>query len=116
MFCAAPVESVPAASAAPQSKKGNLTALWEYAVKSAVAHKEIAEHEGVQVMQCWNEADQLQDNQEKSAKFKKSLSMKFGPQKGNSIHELVSSITTHSLLLVLLNLMHWFFEIDAKKT
>ena len=90
--------------------------LWEYTVKSAVAHKEIAEHEGVQVMQCWNEADQLQDSQEKSAKFKKSLSMKFGPQKGTSIHELVSSITTHSLLLVLLNLMYWFSEIDAKKT
>jgi hypothetical protein len=35
----------------------------------------------------------LQDNNEvKTAKFKKSLGMKFGPQKGNSMFDLVSTI------------------------
>jgi hypothetical protein len=37
----------------------------------------------------------LQDNNEvKTAKFKKSLGMKFGPQKGNSMFDLVSFISS----------------------
>lgn len=66
--------------------------LWEYAVKSAVSHSELSEHEGHQVLQCWQEAEQLQDNAEKNAKFKKLLGMKFGPSKGNTVHELVGVI------------------------
>ena len=31
--------------------------LWEYAVSAAVKAEELAEHEGNQVLQCWNEAE-----------------------------------------------------------
>uniref|UniRef100_A0A7S3H2V5 Bromo domain-containing protein n=1 Tax=Spumella elongata TaxID=89044 RepID=A0A7S3H2V5_9STRA len=73
----------------PKSKKGNITALWEYAAKSAVAHKEISEHEGIQVMQCWAEADQMQDNLVKATKFRTALRLVFGPLKGTTIHDLM---------------------------
>lgn len=73
----------------PKSKKGNLTALWEYTAKSAVAHKEISEYEGIQVIQCWAEADQMQDSFEKATKFRTALHLMFGPLKGSTIHDLV---------------------------
>ena len=73
----------------PKSKKGNLTALWEYTAKLAVAHKEISEHEGFQVMQCWAEADQMQDNSDKATKFRTAVHLMFGPSKGTTIHDLV---------------------------
>ena len=87
--------------------------LWEYAIRSAVASNELAEHEGSQVLQCMLDAEvlyeycyrsltleltwsplsqQVQDgsgSEAKQAKFKRSLSMKFGPAKGSTIFETV---------------------------
>lgn len=68
-----------------------MVTLWEYAVKYAVSHHELTEHEGSQVIQCWHETEPIQDNTEKYAKFKKLLGMKFGP-KGNNVYDLVSHV------------------------
>lgn len=45
------------------------------------------------MLQCWQEADQLQDNLEKNAKFKKLIGIKFGLPQGNTVHELVGVIS-----------------------
>jgi len=68
-----------------------MTTLWEITVKYTVGQKELTEHEGSQVVQCWHDTEPIQDTTEKMAKFKKLLGMKFGP-KGNSVYELVSHI------------------------
>ena len=71
------------------AKRGSITMVWVYAVKSAVSQQELTEAEGYTVEQCWHEADQLQESADKAAKFKKLLLNKYGPAKGNTIHELV---------------------------
>ena len=102
-----------------QIGKGHLTRLWEHSASAAVKDNELAEHEGAQTMACWTEADvsrvieqivqliwmfcssklyydflfkikqQQGTSADKIAKFKKLLSMKFGPARGPAVFEVV---------------------------
>lgn len=81
----------PVAALVP-AKKSSMTTLWEITVRYVVGRKELTEHEGTQVIQCWCDAELISGSAEKMEGFKRLLGMKFGA-KGRSLYDLVSHIS-----------------------
>ena len=97
-----------------QIKRRILIMLCEYGVKLAMQQQELSEADGQQIIECSHDAELLQDNAKKHARFKKLLLMKFGPSKGKTVHELVISDSFLRVVHLCVDRFCFFFA-DAKK-